>query len=190
MFCSCTENHGNIEIDFPETISYEGQWIRGIEYGHNYSDIITEVFVKEYPYLDGYYGYYLDEDLYLDSDWRTFEVCDFNINIPAVDIGVDERLLLYFRYEDEVYQRAKGYLMENLDLSNTPIEEYNGYIFYDNFTSDKYMYEFNRFVYNDNNNAIILLGLYYDYSNEFYADDYELGDFLNMFYGGWYDFSE
>ncbi len=129
MFSSCTESHGNVEIDFPETISYEEQWIRGIEYGNNYSENINEVFVKEYPYLDGYYGYYLDEDLYFDSDWRTFEVYGFNINIPAVDLGVDERLLLYFRYEDEVYQKAKTYLMGTLDLSDTPVEEYNGYIF-------------------------------------------------------------
>ncbi len=65
--------------------------------------------------------------------------------------------------------------------------------FYDSFISDRgiypydYPYVFDRFVYNDNNNTIILLGQYYSYFTE--LDDYEFEEFLDVFYGGWYDFS-
>lgn len=187
--CSCTEdNHGNVEIDFPETESYEDH-VYSVDYGVGYGGFID--FVKEYPYSEGYQGHYLDSDLFWVPDW-SFKVFDFTVTIPVVDLGVDERLLLYFRYEDDVYQKAKAYLMEDLELSDDtlPMAEYNGYVFYDIFLSRDSIRDFNCFVYNDNNNTIILLGLYYTYCTDKVYVGYEFPEFLNAFYGGWYDFSK
>lgn len=195
VLASCKQNTDNIEIDdmeieFPETINFPVNYIRGIEYGVTYSSHINEAFFEEYPCLDGYYGYYIDENLYLDR--CTIQVNRLNINIPVIDIGVDERLLLYFQYEDEVYQKAKAYLMNNLDLSDAPVEEYNGYVFYDSFVTKKYShsYLFNKFACNDSNNTIVLFGLHYNGHSKLNVDDYEWEEFLDKFYGGWYNFSE
>ena len=111
--------------------------------------------------------------------------------------ALDERVLVYIKYDDDTYENAKKYAMENLILSDAPVEEYNGYVFYDNFTNDgnefKFPYMFNRLAYNDSNNTLIFLGLYcvhYDDDYLFRLYEYEWADLLEVMYEEWYSFSE
>ena len=136
--------------------------------------IIPVDFIDKYNYSDGYFCY---DSGYLFSNTSR------------------ERLLLFFQYDDTTYQLAKEYAMQNLTLSNDPVEIYNDYHFYDNLSDEyyanKYPIMFLRFCYNDTNNTLLFLGLitmgdYAQTANEL-SDAYEA--FLKEFYGDWYDFS-
>ncbi len=163
---------------------------------------INKSYFEEYPYFDGYYGYYREE-YYLKTKISLF---GFNKEISSIlNYGADERLFVYIRYDDEIYQKAKEYLMEVGDLNSSehPIEEYNGYVFYHGFGSDKKANDFGNFVYNDSNNTIILLafyyhepeennslGLYYNTeNNSYHLEDCEWHEYIERLFGIWYDFS-
>ena len=198
LFClslsSCTQDFATKDFEFTDKQSYEKGCPFAMEYGVLYSEYITESYLEEYPFVDGYYGYYRHENFYFPMCTTSF--FGFDVKIPLFDIAVDERLLLYFQYDKETYQRVKVYLAENLRLSEAPTHEYNGYVFYDSFTNQSHTskrdpHNFNSLVYNDANNTIILLGLYYNNdNNELYSTDYDWHEYLEVVYGGWYDFSQ
>ena len=139
------------------------------------SNIIPENFINAFDYIDGY-------------------CCHFCYGKSFFSLEVSDRALLFFKYDDETYQQAKNYVFESLELSISPVEEYNGYVFYDNYTgslSNDFPYSFMRFAYNDSNNTLIFIGCYMSIGFDDNIDELSQnwGAFLNEFYGQWYDFS-
>ena len=163
---------------------------------------INESYFEEYPCIDGYYGY-AAEGYHKEI---TISALGYNIKIrPLLGSGADERLFVYLQYDGETYQKAKEYLIEvgGVNLSESPIEEYNGYVFYHGFGSDKEDNNFGNFVYNDSNNTIILLAFFYhepeenntlglSYDSEtvsYHLKDCVWHEHIEMLFGRWYDFS-
>ena len=175
-----------VDITFPEIKEYMNLYVPGMEYRATYADDITREFLKEHPYTEGYYGHYLDEDLY----W-TFRTNKHGMRYAAIDLYVDERILCYFKFDDEVYIKAKEQLLKNFELSADPVEEYNNYVFYDHYTGfgEKYPTGFDRISFNDTNNTVILLGMFSTNLPDSY-EDCDWSEYLEIFYGGWYDFSQ
>ena len=177
------------DLPIPDTQSYEA----GIDTVNEYiSCPIDDGFLEKYPYIDGYYGYNLDSPYFIEA--YPISIFNTDIEIPRLNKDFDERLLLYFQYDTETYKQAKEYLMETLYLSEHFTEEYNGYLFYDRlvYSSDKNHPEsFSYFVCNDSNGTIILLELYYNKQNDpLYREGYTWGEYMDVVYGEWYDFSQ
>lgn len=153
----------------------------GIEnFSENHSEYgVCQVFSKNYErdkhaYLEADYHYYGDEG------WIPFYVY--------------ERALVYYQYDDTTYLLAKKYAMETLSLSQSAVEEYNGYIFYSNlsYCEDDYPHSFRRFAYNDSNCTLIFLGYYIDKNShlEFENVVTDWGSFLKTHFFEFYDFSK
>ena len=203
--CACTYEYvpRNYKNNLDKQTFVNGK-IPDMEYSATtFEQYINKSYFEEYPYIDGYYGYYREE-YYLKTQISLFGL---NKEISSIlNYGSDERLFVYIRYDDETYQKAKEYLMEagDLNLSEHPIEEYNGYVFYHGFGSDKKVNDFGNFVYNDSNNTIILLAFYYhepeennslglyynDENNSYHLKDCEWHEYIEMLFGSWYDFSQ
>ena len=190
LLCSCSNDVWTKDIDFPETKGFDDKTVRGVEYGVSYNGHIDKKFFETYPYIDGYQGYYLDENLYFNSiDAYIFGT--FYIKRPILDVHIDERMLLYFKYDSEVYPQVKNFFIENCEVADSPVEELNGYVFYDIFLTHgaSFPYKFNRIAFNDDSNVVVVLGFYYSDSREIYVNNYTWQEFLDEFYGGWYSFT-
>ena len=188
--CSCTHDFVAEDFEFTDTQKLEYDSIPIMEYtSFVYERCMTESFFEEYPCSDAYYGYNREENLYL----TYIDILNFSVPSPLIGLDVDERRLLCFTYDDETYLKAKAYLMENMGLSEHPIEEYNEYVFYDIFDYiglEGTNHDFSNFVYNDDTNTIIILELYYNVHNkDIYNSDYQWHEYIQELYSGWYNFS-
>ena len=138
-------------------------------------DIIPENFIDNFAYTNGYFCYF----------------CYGKSSL----FSISDRALLYFEYDNETYYQAKEYVFENLNLSDSPVEEYNEYVFYDNYTGTlpiNFPYSFMRVAYNDSNNTLIFIGCYmssdFDQNIDELSNNWE--EFLKRYYNNWYDFSQ
>lgn len=202
--CSCNYEYvpRNYKNDLSKQNLANGS-IPNMEYGATtFERYINKSYLEEYPYIDGYYGYYREE-YYKKTNISLF---GFDKEISSIlNYGADERLFIYIQYDDETYQKAKNHLIgaEDLNLSESLIETYNGYVFCHGFGSDKKANSFGNFVYNDSNNTIILLALYYHEpvknnslglhyiveNNSYYLKDCEWHEYMEKLFGNWYDFA-
>jgi len=104
-----------------------------------------------------------------------------------------ERSIVYATYEKDVYLQAKQHCLNEMELSNENIIEYNGYTFMHNTAIDfltKFPHAFNMFVYNDDLNTLVFLGCYFkDYTTD-NAEEItnNWGEFLKEQFGEWYSF--
>ena len=136
--------------------------------------LMPDDFIDSFEYLDGnYYKEYNSSGLFRN-------VC--------------ERSLVYFEYDDTVYNDAKSYVTENLILGETTFATHGGYSFFINKTREYdtgYPRNFNMYGYNDEKNTLVFLGFYV--SVELYEEVDELSAdwpaFLEKYYGEWYSFS-
>lgn len=152
------------------------------KFSHNDSNmsltlnLIPENFIDDFEYVNG--DYYYDD------------------HAPIPFYKVTERVFLFLKYEESIYNEAKSYAMEKLSLSETATECYNEYIFFENYSEfqnlNDYPYTFIRFAYNDTKHTLIFLA--FDVSAELHdeVDQYsnDWGAFLDRYYGEWYDFSQ
>ena len=186
-----TADELSVKIEVPEIRSLEDS-IWGMQFGVAYSYYITPEFLKEYPYKEGYWRHHYGTCHYFYWE-QVASIGSLKINKPVYDLRVDERLLIHLQYDKETYPKAKSYLAELFELSDTCVQEYNGYVFYGNFQDDfrGSPNDFDWFAYNDSNNTIIILALFYTDVEEIdlVNGDYEWSEILEMFFGGWYDFS-
>ena len=194
LFCllltSCDTEHETLETaELSEIQAYDGGNIHGVEYGKTYDGYLRSV-VEAYSYTNAYYGYYWDEDLYYQKCSRS--ILGHKVTIPELNLYVDERLLYCFEYDKKTYPEAKNAFSEALEMSEEPVEEFNGYVFYDSFISydSRFPYDFNRAAFNDSKNTIILLGFYYGHTRALYEANYTWPELLEVVYGEWYSFSE
>ena len=138
-----------------------------------------------YDYLDGKIGYFYSGDF----------------THPSF-----EKIFIYIVYDDENYELAKAccFAEGEMSLSEEAVEEYNGFIFYDNYQSFKpeyiekakssFPYEFGRFAYNDEKNTLVFMAYYMskDEETETKAEQAQndWSAFLAENFGMWYSFDE
>ena len=176
-FCSCTFLDFLFYTATPEEMpkrSFDdfGPSLSRVGLGSN---MIPEGFIDQFAYSEGYFYYYGPVTLLPDSR---------------------ESLFMFFQYDDATYQLAKEYVIDTMPLSDSAVEEYNNYHFFDVLGDHRYLNRypscFIRFCYNDTNNTLIFLALeafgQYRESTSELADDWSA--FLDEFYGQWYDFSQ
>ena len=109
-----------------------------------------------------------------------------------------ERTLVAVSYSPEVYEDAKQYCFQEMELSKTNVLEYKGYVFVENVTSffssssSCFPIQFNMFAYNDNLNSLLFIGLFGDdYKYESASDVAEnWGTFIEEHFGDMYDWGE
>ena len=152
---SCNEKYGLDGIEnFQENHS---------DYELNVFLLPTKDFIREFEYVDIDYHYRAEYETYF-------------------SIGGTERTLVVVEYRQEVYEKAKAYCLQNLQLSETNIIEYCDYTFIENIAlpinQDRYGQInsfpkwFNMFAYNDELKTLIFIG--------FYSPDYTSADAQNV----------
>ena len=138
---------------------------------------------------------------YIDANFHYFESKVFRTVLPVIWVnkhGGYELALLYIHYTDEVYEIAKADLLDNTKyLSESPIYSYNGYDFYrlTIYSDDNSNYILHAF--DDQNKRVVLLGFYACGKLENgkrqplgeLPDESEWGEYLEKYYGEFYDFN-
>ena len=113
-----------------------------------------------------------------------------------------ERSFLVINYEKAIYEQAKEYCLQNMQLSGSGYMEYNGYRFVENIklakmqnryeTPGSFPHWFNMFAYNDNANCLIFMGFY---SPDYSSDDAQnvcdnWGEFIEKHFSDIYDWRQ
>ena len=136
----------------------------------------------------------LPEDLlgkyeYLDADYH------FRVKTCYIPWFSDsETMVLEVTYEPEIYIQAKEYCLQEMELSETGIIEYNGYTFIENLglkDVNGFPRCFNMLVYNDDLNGLVFMGFvdydYYIINGDKYTTE-NWGQFLEEKFSDIYDF--
>ncbi|MBR1955504.1 MAG: hypothetical protein IKC58_00160 [Clostridia bacterium] len=136
-------------------------------------------FFDEYNYIDGGYYWYVH----------------FAFYNPAPEIAI-----LHLKYDESTYYEAKQYMLDSMELFEDKFYTYNDYTFYKNKKFDEHINgatfpkEFTMACYNDANHTLVFLGFFAGNYNleEKYLDDIEGNwmDFIDQYYGEYYDFSK
>ena len=140
------------------------------------TQFVENDFCDLFKYIDGDYFFYREE--------------------PFVFCVNCEKALLFFKYDENVYESAKEYIFKKQHLSENSVAEYNGYVFYDKFHGSgewhNFPKRFMRFAYNDEKQILVFIGFYANEKESKsitqISENWEL--FLKEIYGDWYDFSQ
>ena len=161
--CSCTNKNVDDEIIYDRIIKVDG--INNFKnnegnYELNVYLLPTDDFVNRFDYTD--------------IDYHYREHYESNIDFVGY-----EKSIVVIKYEENVYEQAKEFCLQEMTLSENYILEHNGYVFKENvelaIEQDRYREDFvysfpkrfNMFAYSDSLNCIIFLGFYCpDYTNE------------------------
>ncbi len=154
ILCSCSSEYS---VDGYENF----QTVYHSHYELNYYILPSEDFVGQFQYIDIDYHYR--------EKYRTMD--DFI-----------EKSLVSISYEQEFYEQAKEYCIQNMQLSNSNTAECNGYRFVENIKlaveqdrygkPDGFPRWFNAFAYNDELRTLVFIG--------FYSPDYTSADAQNV----------
>ena len=139
---------------------------------------------------------FLEEFNYLDIDYH------YRNNFKTIfSIFGTERSLITIHYEQEEYQQAKEYCLQNMQLLESNRVEYNGYVFIDNvklktlrnnnITRSEFPHYFNMFGYNDDLNCLVFIGFF---GEDYWVDDAQQvkdnwGAFLEKHFSDVYDWN-
>ena len=161
--CSCTNKNVDDEIIYDRIIKVDGiNDFKNNEgnYELNVYLLPTDDFVNRFDYTD--------------IDYHYREHYESNIDFVGY-----EKSIVVIKYEENVYEQAKEFCLQEMTLSENYILEHNGYVFKENvelaIEQDRYREDFvysfpkrfNMFAYSDSLNCIIFLGFYCpDYTNE------------------------
>lgn len=173
-FSSCYEEYPVVRNGIDEFEIGDG----GMLYELNDYLIPSETFLKDFSYIDADY-HFVERTKY----WW-------------LPITYEEKALLEATYEPDAYIQAKEYCLQEMELSDTVIIEYNGYTFIDNneLTLEKnynnaFPMYFNMLVYNDRLNRLIFMGYY---NSDYFGKSEEVtqnwGQFLETNFSDLYDF--
>jgi hypothetical protein len=142
-------------------------------------------FLEDYEYLEGTYFWREDDS------WR--EVFDQESVFPHI-------ALLTLKYDESTYEKAKQTMLEEIEPYEDEFFQYNDYYFYENVRGkhawgDRFPKKFTMACYNDENHALIFIGLYSGAPScleDKYLEDIEGNwkDFIDQYYGAYYDFSQ
>ena len=144
----------------------------------------SDDFIEKFEYIDAQYFY---RECY-DGWW---------------DALADEKSVVVFRYDENNYNAAKEFCLNEMNLSDTYTLEYNGYVFKENIaTAIRYSVysvddvhsfprRFNMFAYNDELNTLVFFGCFFSG----YSDDDAMliisqwGEFLDANFSDLYSFN-
>lgn len=169
LLCSCSREY-SVE-------GYKNFSIHHSDYELNHYILPSDDFVETFQHTKIDYYYREEYSSIVDFASRTFVVIN---------------------YEKDVYEQAKEYCLENMQLSESVYIEYNGYTFIENielavkqerYGEISFPRWFNMFVYNDDLNTLIFIGFYgTEYSNEDAQDiQNNWGAFLEKHFSDLYD---
>jgi len=155
MFCACSETYC---VDGIENFRADHS-----NYELNVYLLPSEYFIERFAHINIDYHYRAKYETYFSFS------------------GI-EKTFLVAEYEQEVYEQAKKFCLQNLQLSDTNTIEYNGYIFIENTKlavrqnrfgkSNAFPKWFNMFAYNDDLKKLVFMG--------FYSPDYSSNDAQNI----------
>ena len=138
-------------------------------------------FLDEYEYLEG--TYFWRED----GSWAPKNI------LPDI-------ALLTLKYDESIYEEAKQVMLEEIKPYGDKFYQYNAYNFYINsnhhtIANDKeirFPKYFTMACYNDENCTLIFVGFYAQTVDEKYLEDIEGNwkDFVDQYFGAYYDFSK
>ena len=139
---------------------------------------------------------FLEEFNYLDIDYHYRERYKTIFSI----VGTDRSLITIY-YEQEEYQQAKEYCLQNMQLLESNRVEYNGYVFIDNvkletlrnnnIPTSQFPDYFNMFIYNDDLNCLMFMGFGGEDNYGFDAQEVKdnWGEFLEKHFSDVYDWN-
>lgn len=106
--------------------------------------------------------------------------------------------MLALKYDEVIYEDAKQTMLEKIKPYGDKFYQYNDYTFYVNSWLSFFHEHFTMACYNDENHTLIFIGLYSgtlagpSCLEEKYLEDIEGNwkDFIDQYYGAYYDFSQ
>ena len=158
----------------------------------------------------GYSSYELDEPAHFlpsqeskaflrDYDYVYGEFHSYEEGVFVYPHAKPSMSLLALRYEADIYEEAKSFMLKNIPAYNDFRYIYGDYIFYENanFTEKKDSRYFPRWFtmacYNDTKQELVFIGFYDSVGmDQKYYDDPQGNwvSFIDTYYGEYYDFSE
>lgn len=172
MFTSCTPVYLEGIEEFDEGTS---------SFGLTAHLLPDKDFLSKFEYTDSMYHYYDNTINHINKQ-------------PLV-----ERIIMVLEYEDDVYEQAKMYCMDNMVLSENRVYEYNGYSFSETLDIVNHDAEsdfpqiFTMFSYNDEKHRLIFMGFAceiteVDNVNDLINQDFY--SFLKEYFYEYYDFDK
>lgn len=175
MLCACSETHC---VDGIENFQVDHS-----NYELNVYLLPSDDFVDRFAHINIDYHYRAEYETYL-------------------SIAGTEKTFLVTEYEQEIYEQAKTFCLQNLQLSDVSTMEYNGYIFVENTKlavqqnrfgkANAFPKWFNIFAYNDSLRQLVFIGFYSpDYSSEDaqnVCDNW--GEFIEKHFSDIYDWGQ
>ena len=139
---------------------------------------------------------FLDKFSFLDVDYH------YRYDHKTIfSIVCTERSLITIHYEQEEYQQAKEYCLQNMQLLESNRVKYNGYVFIDNvkletlrnnnIPTSQFPDYFNMFIYNDDLNCLMFMGFGGEDNYGFDAQEVKdnWGEFLEKHFSDVYDWN-
>ena len=169
-------------------------YIEGIEnFSVNDSTVSTnscilpsDDFIEKFDYTNGEY-FYSD----VNEHWL----------LPAYS----EQSIVILNYEKDVYEQAKEYCLDTMELSEKNQFDYNGYVFIENIglakawdrledgLNTRYPNHFNMFAHNDDTNCLVFMGFYSSPDKKdgnIHLAESDWGAFLETYFYQYYDFGD
>ena len=188
LLCSCTNESKECNKIYNRILEVNGiDNFKNNEgnYELNVYLLPTDDFINRFDYTDIDYHYREHYESYVDF------------------VGY-EKSIVVIKYEEEIYEQAKQFCFEEMNLSETYTLKYNTNVFIENIElglaqnrySEDFVYtfpkRFNMLAYNDSLNCLIFLGFYCpDYTNEeAMLIIKNWGQFLNHHFSDVYDFGD
>ena len=140
-------------------------------------------FLNDYKYLEGTFF------------WREDDLLR---GVFSTDGVFPEISLLALKYDETIYEDAKQTMLETIKPYDDQFYQYNDYNFYVNSWPSFFPEHFTMACYNDENHTLIFIGLYSgtlagpSCLEDKYLEDIEGNwkDFIDQYYGAYYDFSQ
>lgn len=144
----------------------------------------SDDFIENFDYTNGEY-YYND----VNEHWLYVANC--------------EQSIVILNYKTDVYEQAKAYCLDTMELSETNQFDYNGYTFTENIglakawddledgVNTRYPHHFNMFAYNDEEQCLVFMGFYSSPDNKddnIYLAQTDWEEFLRTYFYEYYDF--
>ncbi len=139
-------------------------------------------------------------DLY---EYTNAEYYYSDVNEHLFYIANLEQSIVIMNYDEEVYEEAKAYCLDNMDLSEVNKFEYDDYMFVENVglakgmenfkdgVNTRFPYQFNMFAYNDDESCLLFMGFYSStdrHDENINLAETDWGAFLDMYFSQYYDF--
>ena len=177
------------KTSFDEYVDHVNRYENGFSYveiDHPLFWLPSISFLQDYSYIEGFYYWREDDAL------RGFFTDELRSDIA----------LLSLKYDENVYIEAKDFMLQEIEPYEDKYYEYGSYIFYENsnFAEERgskgFPLWFTMACYNDEKQTLCFLGFYVPGGTTLFDEKYltdmdnNWEDFIDEFFGEYYDFSE